>query len=146
MHNIVKTYGYKFAGIINGIDVKYFSPSNAEDITKTYTVTKAKEGKKENKLALQKKLGLPEDENVPLVAMITRLTAGKGIDLVLHIIEGLLCGNIQLVILGTGETEYENKLIEVEKKDLILPKEVKKNMEKKAEAVENKTDEAESQE
>ena len=113
LHNIVKTYGYKFAGIINGIDVKYFSPSNAEDITKTYTVTKAKEGKKENKLALQKKLGLPEDENVPLVAMITRLTAGKGIDLVLCVLDELLSENVQFVVLGTGDKEYETILSDI---------------------------------
>ncbi len=113
LHNIVKMYGDKFTGIINGIDVKYFSPSNAEDITKTYTVTKVKEGKRDNKLALQKKLGLPEDENIPLVAMITRLTAGKGIDLVLCVLDELLSENMQFVILGTGDSDYERIMSDI---------------------------------
>ena len=113
LHEIVKMYGYKFTGIINGIDVKYFSPSNADDITKTYTVTKAREGKSENKRALQEKLALPVDDNVPLVAMITRLTAGKGIDLVLCVLDELLSENVQFVVLGTGDAEYERILSDI---------------------------------
>ena len=113
LHNIVKMHKDKFVGIINGIDVKYFSPSNAEDITKTYTVTKAKQGKSENKKALQQKLGLPVDDSIPLIAMITRLTAGKGIDLVLCVLDELLCENVQFVILGTGDAEYERIMSDI---------------------------------
>ena len=59
---------------------------------------------------LQNELGLPQRNDVPLVVMITRLTAGKGLDLVLHIIDELLSERVQLVILGSGDEVYESAL------------------------------------
>ncbi len=97
----------KFFGIVNGLDTTYFSPSSAEDLPFPYTVAKAKSGKAANKRALQEELGLPLRSDVPLLVMITRLTAGKGIDLVLHILGELLEEDVQFVLLGTGEKKYE---------------------------------------
>ena len=97
----------KLYGIINGIDTAYFDPASKTDGIVPYTARGYKKGKGENKLALQRALGLPEREDVPMIAMITRLTHGKGVDLVLHIFEELLEEDIQFVLLGTGDESYE---------------------------------------
>ena len=97
----------KMRGIINGIDYGYFSPEHGSDIYESYGIENVKSGKIANKTALQKELGLPVNENVPLAVMITRLSSGKGIDLVLRILDELLTENMQFVVLGTGEKEYE---------------------------------------
>ena len=64
--------------------------------------------KLQNKTALQAELGLPVDENIPMIAMITRLVSHKGVDLVKHVIDQVLGDNLQLVVLGTGNEEFEN--------------------------------------
>ncbi len=113
LSEVILAAKHKMCGIINGIDYGYFSPECGGDIYESYTNKNYKSGKAKNKAALQAELGLPVNRNIPLVVMITRLTAGKGIDLVLHIIEELLCERVQVVILGTGEKEYEDKLTEI---------------------------------
>jgi len=113
LSKVILAARHKMAGIINGIDYTYFSPELGGDIYEPYTAKNYKSGKAKNKAALQEELGLTKNKNIPLVVMITRLTAGKGIDLVLHIIEELLRERVQLVILGTGDKEYEDKLSEI---------------------------------
>ena len=110
---IVKAAKYKISGVINGIDYGYFSPEKGGDIVKKYTTRTVKSGKAANKQALQEELGLEVRPDVPLLVMITRLTAGKGIDLVLHILEEVLREDIQVAILGTGDKEYEEKIAEM---------------------------------
>lgn len=110
LHPIIDMCSDKLSGIVNGIDTSYFNPSNKNDGITPYTSVSYKKGKTANKLALQAALGLPSSAEVPLVAMVTRLTSGKGIDLVLHIFEELLEEDIQFVILGTGEENYERIL------------------------------------
>ena len=112
--DIVKQVSCKFTGVINGIDYDYFSPERGGDIYRPYSPENLKEGKLYNKLELQRELGLQADAEVPLVVMITRLASQKGIDLVARIIEELLSENMQFVILGTGEEEYENLFCELE--------------------------------
>ena len=110
---IIKAAKYKIAGVINGIDYKYFSPETGGDIVKKYTARTVKSGKAANKKALQEELGLEVRPDVPLLVMITRLTAGKGIDLVLHILEEVLREDVQVAILGTGDKEYEYAIAEM---------------------------------
>lgn len=105
--DVIKANSYKMSGIINGIDYGYFSPEEDKEIVFPYGIKNLKSGKGENKLALQKELGLKVDKKIPMIAMVTRLTAGKGIDLVLHIMDELVKENVQIVILGTGESAYE---------------------------------------
>lgn len=95
-------------GVINGIDYSYFSPESGGEIAFAYSKKNVKEGKAENKRALQQELGLPVRADVPMVSMITRFASQKGIDLVLRVAEEMLACDIQLVILGTGEAEYED--------------------------------------
>ena len=115
LSNIIKQSEYKMIGIINGIDYSYFSPNTGGDIDFAYTRTAFKLGKSKNKKALQSELGLRIDAKIPLIVMITRLTATKGIDLVIHIIKELLSQNLQFVILGTGEEHYERIFRDLEK-------------------------------
>ena len=108
LSNIIKDSRYKMRGVINGIDYDYFSPERGGDIYAKYNSRTYKSGKAKNKAALQAEVGLPVNPDVPLVAMITRFASQKGIDLVLHIMDELLQENVQVIVLGTGEREYED--------------------------------------
>ena len=107
LSSIIKGAQHKMVGVINGIDYGYFSPETGGDIYTPYKLSNYKSGKAKNKQALQEELGLEVNKNIPLIVMITRLASGKGIDLVLHVIEEILSERVQVVILGTGEAEYE---------------------------------------
>ena len=114
LSNIIKNSRYKMRGVINGIDYDYFSPERGGDIYAKYNSRTYKSGKAKNKAALQAEVGLPVNPDVPLVAMITRFASQKGIDLVLHIMDELLQENVQVVVLGTGEKEYEKAFRDLE--------------------------------
>ena len=116
LSEIIKSAEHKLTGVINGIDYEYFSPDKGGDIDFAYNKFSRKAGKKKNKLALLAELGLAEYADRPLLVMITRLASGKGVDLVLHVVEELLSKNVTLVILGTGEKEYEFALSSLETK------------------------------
>lgn len=104
---ITNMFDFKTLGILNGIDVNYYNPSKDTCLFENYSV-KNLEGKKTCKKELQKMLCLPEREDVPIVAMITRLVSHKGLDLVKAVIEDILSEDVQLVILGKGERQYED--------------------------------------
>ena len=112
---ILRQNTYKLSGILNGIDYDYYNPAKDKKIAKTFT-SKRIGDKYENKLALQRELALPEDKNVPMVAIVSRLAAHKGIDLISEIAYRLVAeGDIQLVILGKGTPEYEGFFHNLEK-------------------------------
>ena len=99
----------RLTGIVNGIDTGVYDPEtdpalkhhfNAEDLS----------GKKSCKLALQREMGLDINTDAPILAMVTRLAGHKGIDLLCYISRRLVEKNIQLVIVGTGEKQYEYAL------------------------------------
>jgi starch synthase len=94
-------------GIVNGIDFELFNPATDKDIYYNFD-SKSIDGKSVNKLELQKNLKLPVCSDVPMIGLVTRLVKQKGLDLVAHILEELLQQEVQLVIVGTGDLEYEN--------------------------------------
>nr|HRM10160.1 glycosyltransferase [Gemmiger qucibialis] len=98
---------YKLCGILNGIDVDVFNPATDPDIPQNYDANTVQQGKPVCKAALQDEFGLNKDGS-PVMAMVTRLVGHKGVDLVRSIAEGLLQQGIELVILGSGEAQYEN--------------------------------------
>ena len=116
LQDIIRKNAFKLSGVINGIDYSYFSPDKGGDIDFPYTKRGYKNGKKKNKQALLNDLRLDTSEDIPLVVMITRLASQKGIDLFLHVAEEILSLKLNLVILGTGEQEYEAALIELEER------------------------------
>jgi len=97
----------KLRGITNGIDCDAFDPASDRTLTQTYTGETLVDGKRQNKLALQRDLGLEENADTPLLAIVTRLVNHKGIDLLCAIAQRLLAQKVQLVLLGTGDAQYE---------------------------------------
>ena len=96
-------------GIVNGIDYDVYNPQTDKNLYVNYDIKKAVEGKSDNKVRLQHDLGLPENRRTPMVAMITRLVANKGLDLVVRVLDEILQHeNVQFVLLGTGDRNYED--------------------------------------
>jgi starch synthase len=93
-------------GIINGIDYEIYDPAVDKYIFKNYDVETVKT-RTENKLKLQKQLGLSIDEHMPMIGMISRLTWQKGVGLIEAAAHDMLKMGIQLVVLGTGEHNAE---------------------------------------
>lgn len=93
-------------GIVNGIDYEEFNPKDDKFIFKNFDCNSI-EDKVNNKLALQKELGLPQKSSTPMIGLISRLTHQKGCDLIVNMIDRLLQKDIQLVVLGTGDYWYE---------------------------------------
>lgn len=117
LNDVLKKYAYKIHGILNGINVQEFSPNKDPYLAKTYTARTFRKGKAENKKAIQEKLGLDANPGAPLCAMISRLVDQKGMDLLLHVLDEMLFDGMQVVILGTGDEQYENALREFESKN-----------------------------
>ena len=96
-------------GILNGIDYEEYNPQTDPYIPVNYSKKDAVSGKKENKAALQKELGLPVREDAFLIGIVSRMTSQKGFDLIGCVLDELLTEmDIQLVVLGSGESQYEN--------------------------------------
>ena len=96
-------------GILNGIDYEEYNPQTDPYISVNYSKKDAVSGKKENKVALQKELGLPVREDAFLIGIVSRMTSQKGFDLIGCVLDELLTEmDIQLVVLGSGESQYEN--------------------------------------
>ena len=104
---IIRDKAYKTRGVLNGIDTEYYNPSKDTSIYKTYSY-KSLAGKAQDKATLQKSLALPEKPDTPIIAMITRLTAHKGLDLVVRVIDEILGDDVQFILLGTGDRDYED--------------------------------------
>ena len=105
--HILRENQYKLTGILNGIDYSYYNPAEDECIVKNYT-WRSFARKAENKAALQREVGLPE-RDVPMLAVISRLAAHKGLDLIRECIGRVLSSeDVQFVLLGTGEKEFED--------------------------------------
>lgn len=95
-------------GILNGIDYEIFNPEKDQYICKNYNVNNFRLFKIENKRQLQKELGLDVDDNKFVLAIVSRLTDQKGLDLINYVIEDICTEDTQLVILGTGDKKYED--------------------------------------
>ena len=96
-------------GIVNGIDTNGFDPATDPRIAQNFTV-EDRSGKAVCKARLQEELGLEVRDDRPLMVMVTRLTRQKGMDLVTYALDRILSGGVQVAVLGTGDTEYENAL------------------------------------
>ena len=108
MDPIIRKNEHKLRGILNGIDTDSYNPTKDKAIAKTFSFRRPA-GKADCRRALQEELSLPLREDVPILAMITRMVEAKGIDLVLESIDRLLYDDvIQFVLLGTGDQEYED--------------------------------------
>ena len=107
LDRIIKKRNKDLYGIINGIDYDEFNPEDNKHIFKTYT-SESINNKVINKLELQKLLGLSVTNDVPILAIISRLVPQKGLDLISQVLNDILQENLQLVVLGVGQQDYEN--------------------------------------
>ena len=98
----------KILGIVNGIDTNIWNPATDKLLASNYDAGSVIKNKKVNKKALQEALGLDVDENKMVIGLISRLTNQKGLDLVNDVIPGIMDGNTQVVVLGTGDSQYED--------------------------------------
>ena len=108
LHFILARNSHKVMGILNGIDIDFYNPEIDKDIPALYSAGDVS-GKAQCKLAFQKEYCLPEDADAPIIAVISRLAAHKGIDLISGVLRHVLDMHpkAQFVVLGTGEGQYE---------------------------------------
>lgn len=104
----LRYHNWKLRGIVNGIDYGMWNPETDPALAENYGLGNVLEHKMANKRALQRELGLEEDESKFVIGLISRLTNQKGLDLVSSIIPQVLDGNTQVVVLGTGDSQYED--------------------------------------
>ncbi|MCK9268074.1 MAG: glycogen synthase GlgA [Alkaliphilus sp.] len=107
LEGIIRKEEFKLTGIINGIDYDIYNPQNDRYIEYNYNYGNLN-NKFKNKGVIQKLYGLDVRDNVPILAMITRMSSIKGIDLLKHILDELMLEDVQLIVLGTGDKEYED--------------------------------------
>ena len=99
-------------GILNGLDTEIWNPTMDKNLAKPFRPSEL-ENRIENKRALQVRLGLPQVNNIPILAMISRLDKQKGLDIVGHALHTVLngsAGEVQVVVLGSGRKDYEDML------------------------------------
>ena len=108
LENHLRYHSGKLRGIVNGIDYGMWNPETDPALAANYGLGNVLDHKMENKLALQKELGLEEDTGKFVIGLVSRLTNQKGLDLVNAIVPQVLDGNTQMVVLGTGDRQYED--------------------------------------
>ncbi len=109
LDSVLSGNAWKLTGITNGIDVSTFNPETDPALPAHYNADTFVDGKALCKAKLQEEVGLPVKPDVPLMVMVTRLAGHKGLDLLCYIARQLLWEEeCQLLILGTGEPQFEN--------------------------------------
>lgn len=108
LDSVLAGNAWKLTGITNGIDTGTFNPETDPALPAHFSAWNFREGKAACKAALQREVGLPEKPESPLLVMVTRLAGHKGLDLLCYIARRLLWEeDCQLLVLGTGEAQYE---------------------------------------
>lgn len=106
LDGILNTMTDKLSGIINGIDTDVYNPETDPLIYKNFGLETISD-KAVNKAELQKELGLPENPDAAVIGIVSRLVKHKGLDLVTRVFEEIISHDVQFVILGSGEWEFE---------------------------------------
>lgn len=110
LSNIIQEHSFKISGIVNGIDMQGNDPASDPALTHKYSAKDFSVGKAECKAELQKQLGLPINPNIPMIGLVSRLVGHKGLDIICDGIDEILNADVQFVIIGTGDKEYEERL------------------------------------
>ena len=108
LDGLMRARSNSLRGIVNGIDYEEYNPETDPAIFKHYNAKNFRKEKIKNKTALQEELGLEVNPKIMMVGMCSRLTDQKGLDLVSYVMDDLCQDAIQLVVLGTGDAQYEN--------------------------------------
>lgn len=107
LDGLLKSKSYKLEGILNGIDYDLNNPATDKAIFEKFDVSCIHK-KLQNKIKLQEILGLEVNPNIPLVGIVSRLTSQKGLDLINYMMPEIMRENLQMVVLGTGEHQYQS--------------------------------------
>jgi len=107
LDGVICAHEGKIRGILNGIDTALYDPATMGGIARNFTARAPVTGKKACKAALQSAVGLNEDPNVPIVACVSRLVGHKGFGMVVDVLERMMELNVQMVVLGTGDWQFE---------------------------------------
>lgn len=111
---VIRDHNWKLRGVVNGIDDKEWNPELDVHLRSDGYINYNKEtldsGKAQCKAALQRELGLPVRDDVPLLGFIGRLDHQKGIDIIGQAMPWMMDQDIQVVLLGTGRKDYEDML------------------------------------
>lgn len=113
LHRILKNREDRLFGIINGIDYNAYNPEKDLGLIYPYShknPSQIMESRRKNKLVVQKKLNLPENEKIPVLCTTSRLTFQKGFNLILQALVSLLKHDLQVIIMGDGSKDYVNPL------------------------------------
>ncbi len=115
MDGLLRSRSQRVSGILNGIDESLWDPLSDPTLPKNFGI-KTLNDKKFCKAALQKEMGLPVDETAMVCGVISRLAEQKGIDIIIDAISKRVKDNLQLIVLGTGETDLQVKLLDLQNK------------------------------
>ncbi|WP_029321554.1 glycogen synthase GlgA [Butyrivibrio sp. AE3004] len=108
LDGLLRARSHDLRGIVNGIDYTDFNPETDKFLEHPFNAINFRKEKSKNKRALQRELNLPEDDKIMMIGIISRLTDQKGFDLIAYVLDELCQDAIQIVVLGTGEEQYEN--------------------------------------
>ena len=108
LDGLMRARSNSLRGIVNGIDYEEYNPETDPNIFKRYNAKNFRKEKVKNKTALQEELGLEVNPKAMMIGMCTRLTDQKGLDLVSYVMDELCQDAVQIVVLGTGDAQYEN--------------------------------------
>jgi starch synthase len=115
LQDILRSRSKDMKGIINGIDRSCWDPEKDPEIPQNFNI-RSLDKKPINKQHLQAELGIEIGRDIPMLAIIGRLTDQKGWDLIVESIDKICEKDIQLVILGEGEKGYQDKIVDISKK------------------------------
>ncbi|WP_312634518.1 glycogen synthase GlgA [Oscillibacter sp.] len=106
MESVMRRCAYKLSGVLNGIDMKRYDPAADSLLAKNYSADDLT-GKAADKAELQRMMGLREEPDTPILAVVSRLVAHKGLDLIREVFHDIMELPVQLVVLGQGEEKFE---------------------------------------
>jgi starch synthase len=110
MDGLLRSRRGDLTGILNGIDIDDWNPKTDRHLPAHYFVTTPQPGKSQCKTHLQERIGLPEQKDVPLIGMVSRISDQKGFDILAECVEQLLAESLQFCFLGTGDPRLESYL------------------------------------
>ena len=106
LEGIMSQCDYKLSGVLNGIDMVRYDPAADKAIAANYSLADMS-GKAECKLALQREMGLNEEAETPIIALVSRLVSHKGLDLICEVLHDIMKLPVQVVVLGKGDKRFE---------------------------------------
>ncbi|MCM1364929.1 MAG: glycogen synthase GlgA [Faecalibacterium sp.] len=117
LDTILRARQWKLQGILNGIDIESYNPETDSSLEVNYNAETVFEGKKANKRLLQENMGLPVRDDVPVIGLVSRLVSHKGLDLIKAVFDEFLSTtDAQVVVVGSGDWQYENYFRELTNK------------------------------